>query len=215
MQGRLIAVEGLSCSGKSTIINILKDKLKYKEENFLFCGGFDIDQSSSVLTILCNELAQQTTFLRINYIAEFHLLIAEMLNEIFEKVIPALNDGKIVLYNNYIDSIIAFEKGIYSDEKEFKKYIAKTIKSLIKQYKIPRPDYTVFVNCSIQTTIKRLKQRDGYKDENANLIQSNIYKEYLKILPQNTIFINNETTKENLNLNIEELLNFLREEKII
>lgn len=215
MQGRLITIEGLSCSGKSTIISILKDKLKDREENFLFCGGFDIDQSSSALTRLCNQLAQQTTFLRINYVAEFHLLIAEMLNEIFEKVIPALNDGKIVFYNNYIDSIIAFEKGIYSFEKKFKNYINNTIRKFMKQYNIPSPDYTVFVNCSIQTTVNRLKQRDGYKDENAYLIQKNIYKEYLKILPQNTIFIDNETTKENLNLNIEELLSFLREEKII
>lgn len=215
MQGRLIAIEGLSCSGKSTIISILKDKLKDGEGNFLFCGGFDVDQSSSSLTRLCNQLAKQTTFLRINYIAEFHLLIAEMLNEIFEKVIPALNDGKFVFYNNYIASIIAFEKGIYSFEKKFKSYISNTIKKLIKQYNIPKPNYTVFVNCSIQTTIDRLKQRDGYKDENANLIQSNIYKEYLKILPQNTIFIDNETTKENLNLNIEELLSFLREKQII
>ena len=215
MQGKLIAIEGLSCSGKSTIMNILKDKLKNEESKLFFCGGFDIDKSSSPLTKLCNKMAQQTTFLRINYVAELHLLIAEMLNEIFEKIIPSLNAGKTVFYNNYIDSIIAFEKGIYYLEKDFKKYINKTIKNLMKFYHIPVPDYTVFVNCSIQTTIDRLNLRDGYNDENANIIQNNIYKEYIKVLPQNTIYIDNETTKENLNLNIEKLLNNLREKKVL
>ena len=215
MQGKFIAIEGLSCSGKSTSMNILKNKLKDNENKYIFCGGFDLDECSSSLTKLCNQMAQQATFLKINYIAEFHLLIAEMMNEIFERIIPAINAGKVVFYNNYISSVIAFEKGIYYYDKKFKTYIDKTIVNLNKLHKLPIPDITIFVNASISTTVKRLELRDDYKDKEVNLIQNNIYEEYLKVLPSDTIFIDNETTFENLNLNIEKLLDNLKEKNIL
>lgn len=215
MRGKLIALEGVSCSGKTTFLKIMKKALKSNKDNCLFLGGFNITSQVSEITKLCNRLARNNTFLQINNVAEFHLILSEMINEIFEKVIPAINAGKIVFYDNYLLSILAFEKGIYSNDLHFINYIDKAFDFLIHSYNLPVADKTIYIQCPIEITVDRLKQRDKTDNPSVYNIQTNIDCEYKKILDNDKIVVYNDKDFKSLETSAFEIIKQLKEEKLI
>lgn len=105
MSGVFITLEGPDGSGKSTIIKLIGDFLK--EENMRFVetrepGGTSIGEE-------IREIILDNKNTNMSYETEALLYAASRGQHIHEKIIPALEDGKIVLCDRFILSSLAYQ----------------------------------------------------------------------------------------------------------
>ncbi|MBM7588164.1 dTMP kinase [Bacillus pakistanensis] len=114
-KGLFITVEGPDGAGKSTIIHKLSIKLE--EEGYPVVltrepGGIEIaEQIRQVILHTSNTKMERRT--------EALLYAAARRQHLVEKVIPAINEGKIILCDRFIDSSLAYQgyaRGIGMEE---------------------------------------------------------------------------------------------------
>ena len=101
MRGKFITVEGTDGSGKSTQIDMLMSYLNEKNADVIFTrepGGTDIREI--ILDINNRSMTGMTEAL---------LYAAARSQHVQEKIIPAVNSGKIVICDRFIDSSIAYQ----------------------------------------------------------------------------------------------------------
>mgnify|MGYP006273109383 CR=1 FL=1 len=99
-----ITFEGIDGSGKSTQINLLKSYLSDRHlECFIFRepGGTDI--SERVRSLLLHDTEEMDP------VTELLLFSSARSQLIAEKVIPLLEDNKIVILDRYYDSTVAYQ----------------------------------------------------------------------------------------------------------
>ncbi|MEC1717364.1 dTMP kinase [Schinkia azotoformans] len=111
----LITLEGVEGSGKSTLINYVKDFFEYRGKSIVVTrepGGIDIaEQIRSVILDKKNTKMDGRT--------EALLYAASRRQHLVEKIIPSLNEDKIVLCDRFIDSSLAYQgyaRGLGIDE---------------------------------------------------------------------------------------------------
>ncbi len=185
-----ITFEGGECSGKTTVINEIEKKLKELKIDYVLTrepGGIRIaeDIRNIILDINNKEMTPE---------CEALLYAASRMQHLKEKVIPALNSGKIVLCDRYIDSTIAYQGvarhlGIDNVLK---------INSFALDY---MPDLTIFIDVTPDVALKRLSLRD--KSDRLDLeeeeFHNNVYRGYqevVKMYPDRVKVINGNQTLE-------------------
>lgn len=147
MKGIFITVEGTDGSGKSTQINLLMDYLKSKGCDIVFTrepGGTQISEKiREIILDVGNKEMTGTT--------EALLYAAARAQHVEEKIIPAVNAGKIVICDRFVDSSIAYQgaaRGLGSDViMQINKFALGGI----------MPDITLFFNLSPEKGILRKK----------------------------------------------------------
>lgn len=216
-KGKLITIEGISGCGKTTLLKYLNEKYN----NVLCLGGYDIRDSSSELTKLCNKLCKQKVYFDLPLMCEFHFFLSELLYDVEKQVIPALKLGKTVIYDNYVTSILAVESAIAifslkSNAMEYVEYFKNTVDKLIKMKTIVQADFTVLIDTNVDITIERLKNRGTYKNNYKTLIklQRKILENYYSLLAknENNIVIFNNNTLNEFYSSIDDVFDFLGEE---
>jgi thymidylate kinase len=219
--GKLIAVEGISCSGKTTLVKKLEELLD--SNKVLFLGGYDVRKHSSEFTKLSNKLSKETPYFDLPLIVELHFLISEILYDIEKIIKPALNQGKTVIYDNYwisiyiIESSISIMKYNKNESKKYSKYIEKTFRNVEKIVDIIEPDLTIFVDSTIESTINRMKNRNNsdFDEVYIHKLQNHIHNFYNKYLnKKNTYIIKNYFDEKKYDENIISVSNFLKEKYI-
>lgn len=104
MNGLFISFEGGEGSGKSSVLNVVKDKLiadGYKVVITREPGGVNVsEQIRNVILDVNNAMSKETEAL---------LYAASRVEHLYSKVIPLLNDGYIVLSDRYLDSSLAYQ----------------------------------------------------------------------------------------------------------
>lgn len=173
MKGKFITFEGCEGSGKSTQIELFRKYLENKGVEYLFVrepGGTEISEKIRAI-ILDVENSKMTDE------AEALLYASARAQLIKEKILPALNSGKLVLCDRYIDSSFAYQayaRGLGMD------FISK-----INSYAIENcmPDKTVFLNISSKDAFLRKGGAD--KDDRIELsgadFHQKVYEGYLKV----------------------------------
>lgn len=105
MKGIFITVEGTDGSGKSTQIELLMRYLEKKGADIVFTrepGGTEIGEKiRGIILDIDNKKMTGTT--------EALLYAAARSQHVEEKIIPALEDGKIVICDRFVDSSIAYQ----------------------------------------------------------------------------------------------------------
>lgn len=105
MRGKFIAIEGTDGSGKSTQIELLMDYLRKKGADVIFTrepGGTQISEKIREI-ILDVDNSEMTG------ITEALLYAAARSQHVEEKIIPALEAGKIIVCDRFVDSSIAYQ----------------------------------------------------------------------------------------------------------
>ena len=105
MRGKFITIEGTDGSGKSTQIELLMDYLKKKGADVIFTrepGGTQISEKIREI-ILDVDNSEMTG------ITEALLYAAARSQHVEEKIIPALEAGKIIVCDRFVDSSIAYQ----------------------------------------------------------------------------------------------------------
>lgn len=209
----LINIEGISGAGKTRVIEILQELVS---NDCLFLGGFNVKEYSTDLTRFCRELTHKNHMIKLPIISELHLLIAEIVMDIHDNVIPALMENRLVFYENYWSSIMFYEtsiaKIIYKGDVRLIEYIKKIIEVSEEYCKIPRPDFTIFIDCEIDTAVKRIEKREQKCLTRDDIeILKEVRRLYLDNPPINkSFFLWNDTPNENLKTELSKILQRMR-----
>lgn len=146
MQGVFITAEGGEGAGKTTVLSYMKDRLEQAGYEVLLTrepGGIHISEQIRhiILHVDQQKMDERTEAL---------LFAAARRQHLTEKVIPALQAGKIVLCDRFVDSSLAYQgyaRGIGVDEVY-----------AINQFAIETymPDVTLFFDIDPENGLKRI-----------------------------------------------------------
>lgn len=204
MKGIFITVEGTDGSGKSTQINLLMEYLKSKGCDILFTrepGGTHI--SEKIREIILDVNNKEMTG-----ITETLLYAASRAQHVEEKIIPAVNAGKIVICDRFVDSSIAYQgaaRGLGSDViMQVNKFALNGIV----------PDITLFFDISPEKGILRKKnERELDRMELEKLdFHKKVYYGYKKLCmmyPKRIKVINADDTVECVHNNVVNIIDEL------
>lgn len=152
-KGIFITLEGPDGCGKSTIADLLEEELVKLGKEVVHTrepGGIDIaEQIRSVILDPKNTKMDART--------EALLYAASRRQHLVEKVIPALNDGKVIICERFLDSSIAYQgygREIGAEE------IIKINEFAIEGF---MPAMTLFLDIDEEEGLKRIENR-SFKD---------------------------------------------------
>jgi dTMP kinase len=184
-----ITFEGGEGSGKTTLIQTL---VKWLKEQHIDCvatrepGGSDIAEKIRAII-----LDQQNTHMRAR--TEALLFAAARVQHLEETVIPALEKGKVVLCDRYIDSSLAYQghaRGLSFDA------ILKINTFALEHM----PDITVYINSDPQIGLARIKSRENNRLDLEQLdFHQKVREGYLllaKMYPNRYLVINGDRTMQ-------------------
>lgn len=207
MKGKFITFEGCEGCGKSTQVRLLKEYLVEKDIPFVLArepGGTAI--SEKIRDIILDKNNSEITDR-----AEALLYAAARCQIIDQVVLPALENGKLVILDRYIDSSFAYQAYARGLGYEF---VEKANDYALKNC---MPDLTVFLNVDPDRAFLRKGGVDG-KDrlETAGFdFHKKVYAGYLdlcKKFPQRIVPFTADGTKFETNLKI---IDFLRSKGFI
>ena len=150
MKGKLITFEGCEGSGKSTQLKLLAEKLDKAGADYIMTrepGGSAIaEQIRSIIldgknTAMCDE-------------CEALLYAAARVQLLKEIIIPALESGKIVVCDRYVDSSLAYQgiaRGLGED------FVASINSAALGEY---APFMTIFLDISPEDAFRRKNGAD-------------------------------------------------------
>jgi len=172
MKGLFITFEGPDGSGKSTQLNLLK--------NYLINNGFDAITtrepggtyiSDQIRQILLNpehkELKDQTEVL---------LYAASRAQLVHERIVPALEEGKIVLCDRFIDASIAYQSYGLRIDKSLVMKVNEFASSNLK------PDRTYLFHLAPEIAISRLNNRSQKDFKGLDRIEQKEIKYHERVL---------------------------------
>ena len=173
-RGKFITFEGCEGSGKSTQLKMLSAYLERQKIPFIMTrepGGSPIAEDIRKIildgknTAMCDE-------------CEAMLYAASRIQHLREKVIPALEEGKLVICDRYVDSSLAYQgyaRGLGLE------YVADINK---KALEIGTPDLTVFLDISPEKAFERKHGADlNDRMELQGLeFHKRVYEGYLRLL---------------------------------
>lgn len=175
MKGIFITFEGVEGSGKSSQIKLLEQYLEeHGYDHFVTRepGGPPISEAIRKLLLDVNnaEMVPETELL---------LYLASRAQHTVQWIIPALEQGKIVICDRYTDSSLAYQGG-------GRKLSASVINALTTfATRNLKPDITFLLDVDVEVGQKRIRNRtlDRLEEESLNFHQK-VRQEYLKLAKQ-------------------------------
>ena len=184
MKGLFITFEGCEGSGKSTIAKMLKEELENANIPCLFTrepGGTPISEKirNIILDPSTPEMTPRTEAL---------LYAASRSQHTAEKIIPALEEGKIVVCDRYLESSLAYQ-GAARELGVGNIFDINIFGGAIE------PDYVLFFDISPQESLKRIKNRNFDRLEKEELeFHEKVYNYFKSQINRNN-FISIDATK--------------------
>jgi dTMP kinase len=176
MRGKFITFEGPDGSGKGTIIKYVKKYLIENKIDYILTrepGGINI--SENIRDIILNKENTE-----MDDITEALLYAASRRQHLVEKIIPALNEGKVVICDRFVDSSLAYQgfaRGIGIDKVfEINKFAIDNI----------MPDLTIFLDVSPEVGLKRITNSKVRVKDRLDLesieFHNKVYIGYMKVI---------------------------------
>jgi dTMP kinase len=174
MKGKFITFEGCEGSGKSTQLRLLSEKLNELGVDYILTrepGGSDIaEQIRKIIldgknTAMCDE-------------CEALLYAAARVQHLKEIVKPALDSGKLVICDRYVDSSLAYQ-GIARGLGE--SFVEEINSFAMSEYS---PDLTVFLDISPEDAFKRKHgaDEDDRMEQLGLAFHTKVYEGYLSLV---------------------------------
>lgn len=150
-KGVFITFEGGEGTGKTSQIKMVKDFLSSKGVDCILTrepGGIDISEQ-------IREVILNTKNTAMDYKTEALLYAAARRQHMVERVIPAINEGKVVLCDRFLDSSLVYQgytRGLGIDEVlDINKYV-------IENY---MPDLTIYLDIEPEKGLERISKNKG------------------------------------------------------
>jgi dTMP kinase len=148
--GFLICVEGLDGCGKTTQTKLLVKNLRVRGFNAMYTAEPSRGKIGSFLKKYCLQGEK-----RVSSAVEALLFAADRVEHLKEEVVPALNEGKIVVSDRYIYSSLAYQGAAKLDLC----WIREINKMAIS------PDLAVFIDVEPETAIQRVKSKKSVMED--------------------------------------------------
>jgi dTMP kinase len=180
-KGFFICVEGLDGCGKTTQTKLLVRKLGKMGWGAVYTAEPSRGKIGKFIQKYCLQ-GEKRTF----PIVEALLFAADRFEHVEREVIPALNEGKIVVSDRYVYSSLAYQGATGLDLKWIE---------MINEHAI-RPDLAIFVDVEPEAVIKRLKPKKSVME---NLeTQRKVREVYVKFVEKGKLvrIDGNKSTKE-------------------
>ena len=180
-KGFFICVEGLDGCGKTTQTKLLVRKLRKMGWDAVYTAEPSRGKIGKFIQKYCLQ-GEKRTF----PIVEALLFAADRFEHVEREVIPALNEGKIVVSDRYVYSSLAYQGATGLDLKWIE---------MINEHAI-RPDLAIFVDVEPEAVIKRLKPKKSVME---NLeTQRKVREVYVKFVEKGKLvrIDGNKSTKE-------------------
>jgi dTMP kinase len=193
-KGFFICVEGLDGCGKTTQTKLLVSKLGKKDWGAVYTAEPSRGKIGQFIKKYCLHGEKRTS-----PIVEALLFAADRFEHVEREVIPALNEGKIVVSDRYVYSSLAYQGATGLDLKWIK---------MINGHAI-RPDLAIFVDVEPEAVIKRLKPKKSVME---NLeTQRKVREVYVKFVEKGELvrIDGNKSKKEVANDILKVVLRFL------
>lgn len=206
MKGLFITLEGPDGSGKSTIIKLIGDYLSDKGIDFIMTrepGGTSIgeDIRHIILDNKNTDMGGETEAL---------LYAASRAQHVHEKIIPALDEGKLVLSDRFVLSSLAYQGvGRNLGIENVKKINDFALGGLY-------PDLILFFHIDPEITLKRKTNGSGGDrlEKEGTDFHNRVYNGYMDLLnlyPENVKLIDASQSKEEvLKCSIEKIEELIR-----
>lgn len=191
MKGLFISFEGGEGSGKSSVINVVKEKLEAEGHKVVITrepGGVNVsEQIRNVILAVDNKMSKETEAL---------LYAASRTEHLYAKVIPLLEEGYIVLSDRYIDSSLAYQG--YARGIGIEKVLE--INMFAKEF---LPKVTYFFDVRPEVGLARIKGRDKIDRLDLETLDFHKkvyegYQEVCKLYPNRVKSINGERNIEEI-----------------
>lgn len=148
MRGKFITVEGPDGAGKSSVVKGLKPLLEeYTNQSIIVTR----EPGGSVIAEEIRSLLLNPEHKKMDDRTEALLYAASRRQHVMEKILPALNEGKIVLCDRFVDSSLAYQgnaRGIGIEN------VWKINKFAIEDLK---PDITIYLEVDAETGLNRIQ----------------------------------------------------------
>ena len=180
-KGFFICVEGLDGCGKTTQTKLLVRKLGKMGWDAVYTAEPSRGKIGQFIQKYCLH-GEKRTF----PIVEALLFAADRFEHVEREVIPALNEGKVVVSDRYVYSSLAYQGATGLDLKWIE---------MINDHAI-RPDLAIFVDVEPEAVIKRLKPKKSVME---NLeTQRKVREVYVKFVEKGKLvrIDGNKSTKE-------------------
>lgn len=205
MSGKFITFEGPDGAGKSTIINLIGDYLKTKNIDFIVTrepGGTSIGEEIRKIIIdkKNTNMGAETEAL---------LFAAARSQHIHEKIIPKLNEGKIVICDRFLLSSLAYQ-GVGRD-------LGIENVKMINDFGLRGiyPDLILFFHVDPEVTLKRKTNLSGGDrlEQEGSKFHKKVYEGYnelIKRYPKNIKIIDaTQSVEEVFKQSLKEIKNIL------
>lgn len=180
-----ITFEGIDGSGKSTQIDLLKQKLEEANHNttvFREPGGTEI--SEKIRSLLLN------TDSKIDPVTELLLFSAARSQLIAEKVLPLLKNKAVVILDRFYDSTTAYQG--YGRSSVSLKHIQEI--NEIASHRV-EPDITFYLKISLKEAAKRTeKQEKDRMEQSGNAFYDKVIKGFDAIAVSEERFVTLDAT---------------------
>lgn len=204
MAGLFISFEGGEGSGKSTAINLIKDRLTEKGLKVIVTrepGGVSVsEQIRKVILDINNQMSKETEAL---------LYAASRTEHLHAKVIPYVNEGYIVISDRYLDSSLAYQgfaRGIGIDR-------VLEVNMFAREY---MPKRTYFFDVTPEVGLARIQGRDKIDRLDLETIDfhQKVYDGYLKVCemyPERVMRVDGmQSVEEIVNTITEDILSLIK-----
>ena len=200
-----ITFEGGECSGKTTVIVELCKKLEELGISYISTrepGGIRIAEDIRNIILDINNTAMTRE-------CEALLYAASRMQHLSERVLPALEAGKVVICDRFLDSSLAYQgyaRGIGFDN-------VLRANSFALDY---LPELTIFIDVTPDVALKRLSGRDKTDrlDLEKNDFHQRVYEGYhevMKMYPDRVVRVDgNQCLEDVVNDCINVVLNYLK-----
>ena len=182
MKGKFISFEGIDGCGKTTQIKFLKEYLLKKGYNILVLrepGGTNVGEK--VRDILLDK------YNFISPVTEMLLYASSRAQLVEEKILPAIEEGKIVLLDRFVDSSYVYQgyaRGLGIEKVKVVNEIA-TMGIL--------PDVTIYIDITPEEAMKRRGKREADRLERESWdFHKKVREGYIKLVkeyPKRFVFI--------------------------
>ncbi len=171
MKGKFITFEGCEGSGKSTQLSMFREFLEKRNIDYVFTrepGGTEISEKIRAIILDAENVAMTDECEALLYASARAQLIKE-------KILPSLEQGKLVLCDRYIDSSFAYQAYARGLGVEYIKNI--------NSYAVENcmPDFTVFLNINPVDAFKRKggMDKDDRIEQSGLEFHKKVYQGYL------------------------------------
>lgn len=177
MNGKLIVIDGLDGSGKSTQAKILYETLKEKSKKVLLISYPDYDEPSSALVkmYLNGEFSSDPN--DVNAYAASTFYAADRYAGYMKFWKEKYNDGYIIIASRYVSSN-AIHQMVKLPEEKWDEYLSWLDDYEFSKLSLPRPDMVIFLDMDRKVADNLIMSRYNGDEEKKDIHESDL--EYLK-----------------------------------